>query len=56
MEQFALLAGSGVLFVLALVVAWKITWLLLKIFCWLVAFAALVTMLVWCLHHFSPPV
>ena len=56
MENIALLAGSAVLFVLALIAAWKITWLLLKILCWFVAFTALLTMLFWCLHHWSAPV
>lgn len=51
MEQVALLAGSGILFILALVVAWKITWLLLKIVCWLIALAALGTLLFWCVTH-----
>ncbi len=53
MDQLPIVVVSGLVFILALVIAWKITWLLLKIFFWLIALGALASVLFWCVQNLT---
>ena len=51
MESFATIAIAVVVFFCAAYVAWKITWLLLKLVFWLIALAAIVVGVWWFTHQ-----
>ena len=55
MNEVAFIAIASVVFVLALVVAWKITWFLLKVVFWMIAIGVLAGAVWWYVQRASPP-
>jgi len=55
MSEVTFIAIAGAVFVLALVVAWKITWFLLKVVFWMIAIGVLAGTVWWYVQRSSPP-
>lgn len=54
MQDIVVIAVASAVVILALIVAWKLTWFLLKLILWLVALGALAGLVWWYLQPHPP--